>query len=118
MQENSIEPKELPAWEEIRTEQLPAVELFDGKEHILTFMVNKPFETTGHKFKGKRTFLFDVKEEGQPKTLIVTSIRLAVKLKALKQLKDRRIAIKRQGKNTDINYDVRDLDNVPVEEVK
>ena len=118
MPENNAEQKELPAWDEIRTEQLPAVELFDEKQHILTFLVSKPYETVGHKFKGKKTFLFDVEENKVKKTLIVTSVRFAVKLKLLDPLKGKTIQIQREGLGTDIDYAVKDINVAETEEVE
>ena len=118
MQENNTEPKELPTWDELNTEQLPAVELFDEKEHIVNFLVDKPIETISHKFKGKKVMLFGVIENSDKKTLIVTSIRLAVKLKTLDPLKGKTLGIKRTGERTDIDYEVRDINKVVTEAVQ
>jgi len=118
MSENNTAPKELSAWDELNTEQLPAVELFDNNEHVVTFLVDKPIETLSHKFKGKKVMLFGVTENNEKKTLIVTSIRLALKLKAFGILKDKTLGIKRIGERTDIDYVVRDVNAVTTEEVK
>jgi len=118
MQESNTEPKELPIWDELITEQLPAVKLFDTNEHTLNFLVDKPTETISHKFKGKKVMLFSVKENNEPKTLIVTSIRLALKLKVLSPLKGRTLAIQRIGKSTDTDYNVRDINKVVTEAVE
>ena len=118
MQETNTEPKELPGWDDLVTEQLPAVELFDTNEHILDFLVEKPIETISHKFKGKKVMLFGVKENNESKTLIVTSIRLALKLKALSPIKGKTIAIQRTGKSTETDYNVRDINAVVTEAVQ
>ena len=118
MQETNTAPKELPAWDELNTEQLPAVELFDNKEHIVTVLVDKPIETLSHKFKGKKVMLFGVTENNEKKTLIVTSIRLALKLKMFDTLKGRTLGIKRTGERTDIDYIVRDINAVVTEAVQ
>lgn len=118
MEKSNTEPKELPAWEDLNTEQLPAVELFDNQEHIVNFLVDKPMETISHKFKGKKVMLFNVKENNEQKTLIVTSIRFALKLKALSPLKGKTIGIQRTGKTTDIDYNIRDVNAVLTEAVE
>lgn len=100
------EPKELPSWDELMTEQKPAIELFDDKEHVVVFLNDKPIETQSKKFKGKKVYLFSVEENQEAKTLIVTSLRLAVKLKALSPLKSKVVTIKGVGKSTDRDYEV------------
>ena len=118
MQESNTEPKNLPAWEELNPEQLPAIELFDNAEHIVTFLVDKPIETVSHTYKGKKVMLFGVTENNEKKTLIVTSIRLALKLKMFDTLKGRTLGIKRTGERTDIDYIVRDVNVVVTEAVQ
>ena len=118
MEKTNTGPKDLPEWDELNPEQLPAVELFDNKEHVVTFLVDRPIETISHKFQGKKVMLFNVTENNEKKTLIVTSIRLALKLKALNPLKDKILGIKRTGERTDIDYIVRDVNSAPVEDVE
>jgi hypothetical protein len=103
------EKKELPTWEDLNTEKLDAVELFDEKEHTIAFKVDVPRETTSTKYKGKRVMLFDVMENAQDKVLICTSIRLAIKLKELSPLYGKVITIQRKGVNTAIDYDIAEV---------
>lgn len=107
--DRTTEPKELPNWDELVTEQLPTVEMFDEKEHTLTFLVDRPFETASQKFKGKRVMLFTVEEQGIKKTFIVTSLRLALHLKRHAPLMGRKLTIKRIGKSTAIDYEVSEV---------
>ena len=114
----TTEPRELPLWDELNIEELPAVELFDEKEHRLVFISDKPFETTSQKFKGKRVMLFTVEEEGVRKTLIVTSLRLALHLKRHAPLNGKTITIQRIGKSTATDYEVSEVRDATVESVE
>lgn len=115
-QKMSTEPKELPSWDNLMTEQKDAVELHDMEEHILLFEVDSPREGESKKFKGKKMMFFDVQEQGTPKTLIVSSIRLAVKLKQHIPLKGKTLSIRRTGQRTDIDYIVEEKGAVTSEE--
>ena len=109
--DRTTEPKELPSWDELVTEQLPTVEMYDEKEHTVTFMVDRPYETASQKFKGKRVMLFTVEEQGTKKTFIVTSIRLALHLKRHAPLTGKTLTIQRIGKSTATDYEVSEVQN-------
>lgn len=96
--------KELPKWDDLRTERLPGVELFDKKDHRLVFLKDDPYETTEK--HGKPLMIFDVEENQVNKSLFVSSIRLAVKLKRISPLTGKVVVIKRLGEKTDIDYEV------------
>ena len=114
----SKEDVKMPGWDDILTEQLPAVELFDNEEHILTFLVDKPYETMGKTY-GKPIKLFNVMEDGVEKTLIASSIRLVVALKKFSPLKDRTLGIQSNGQmGIKRDYSVRDINQVKTEKVK
>ena len=116
--DRTTEPRELPLWDELNTEELPAVELYDEEEHRLTFLSDKPFETTSQKFKGKRVMLFTVEEAGVRKTLIVTSLRLALHLKRHAPLTEKTLTIQRIGKSTSTDYEVSEVQNASGEELE
>lgn len=104
------ETKELRSWEDLKPNQ-EAVELFDDKEHVLEFLSDRPRETESKKFKGKKVFLFDVKEGKEEKTLVVSSLRLALKLKQIKPLNGSLVSIRGTGKGTDRDYIVKKFGN-------
>jgi len=102
------EKGELPNWENLTTEQTPAVELFDNNEHIVEIKQVTPKEVESTKYKGKKMYIFPVKEGEEDKSLIVSSIRLAIKLKALDLKEGMKVGIKSNGKaGTDRDYEVR-----------
>lgn len=117
MENEKTEPKELPKWDDLNTDKLPGVELFDGKKHAVTFLAERPFETESKKMKGKKVMLFEVMEDSVRKTLIVTSIRLAVELKKLAPLKDKTVIIARVGQGTNIKYEVDEVPDITVHPV-
>ena len=94
------------SWDNLRTEQRPGVELFDEKLHVVFFQVDKPFETTSQTYENKPLYLFDVLERDIEKTLIVSSIKLAVEIKKYTPLKGKTLKIQRSGKGIKINYKV------------
>ena len=101
------EQMEMPEWEDLTTVQLPAVELFDMKKHELVFLSDKPRKGTDK--WNKRIHIFAVSENKEKKTLLVSSVKLAYKLKQIQEkqgLLNKIITIQRQGEGTKIDYEV------------
>jgi len=107
METLNIQEPALLGWNELGV-QKKAVELYDNNEHVVKFTENTPKETSSKKFKGKTVYLFEVIENDELKTLIVTSLRLGVKLKQLAPLQGKVVSIRGFGRGTDRDYEVKE----------
>lgn len=95
------------------TDEIPRkyVKYGDGEQVLIKVLKEAP-EISDIKIQGKdvRQFTWPVEEDGVERTLDVTSVRLLGKLKALRPLKGRKLAILAVGEGFKRDYEVEALD--------
>ena len=106
----------LPEWENIKPmENLPTVELKDGKEHIVRFLEDIP-RKAARKADLSEFFIFAVSEDNIEKQVLTSAATLFHALKAMEPLKDKVAKIQKVTEKGRTFYKVTELGKIHTQE--